>query len=226
MSFVHLHLNGRRLHIHTLGQLDIMVDSTSQLTSRKMQRGPLELLLYLVAAGPAGVRREALIDMLWPDGDVQTGRDRLKVTIYRLRRLLKLDNAMVNRSGQILLDPNLVSVDAWSIERMAKEGSVSLIDTLEASSLYRGPFYQDLDRGHEFVMYRNLCNNAACKIVADGLSLAPVPQDESALGFLEFHIPKLEPGERTISAIRQGFKTRGWHSALGRLEEIWNANTG
>jgi len=55
--------------------------------TRALKGHTARLLAVLVASGGCSTT-ERLIDQLWPDADVETGRNRLNVTCFRLRRML------------------------------------------------------------------------------------------------------------------------------------------
>ncbi|PHR96785.1 MAG: hypothetical protein COA78_28365 [Blastopirellula sp.] len=216
--------HSKTIQVRTLGSLEVVVDGESKLASAKTQHGPLELLLHLVAAGSNGVRREALINLLWPDAEYNAGRDRLKTTVYRLRQMLDNKDTILTKSGQVLLNADLVFVDAWALEDAADRTPDSLVGALGNIAFYRGPFYEAFDRELEFLLYRGHCSNAVVGLISGALSLPSTPHDTAALPFLENIISKLDPGDEMIESIRQGFNKRGWSSALDRLETLWAAS--
>ena len=74
----------------------------------KVPRKPLELLQAIVAFGGKEVLSETLCDALWPDSDGDTAGAALRMTISRLRRLLRRDAL---RRGAERRDPGLAP---WS----------------------------------------------------------------------------------------------------------------
>ena len=98
----------------------------------------------IVAVALGGTRHvEELIDQLWPDANLETGRRRLKNVLSRLR---SLHPGLIERDGPLVrLAPDVV-VDAVAFEETAKRalGQIEACrpgaDTLcrDALSLYRG----------------------------------------------------------------------------------------
>lgn len=61
------------------------------------------------------------MDALWPDADGGCGRRAFDVALLRLRRLLKVDHAIVVSGGKVSLDRSLCRVDIWDFERLVEE---------------------------------------------------------------------------------------------------------
>jgi hypothetical protein len=102
---------------------------------RRLKGGTARLLVVLVAAdGTVGT--EALIDRLWPEVDLEAGRNRLNVTLHRLRRAIGADRQVIVRSGAAVwfAPPPGWSVDTWDFRRLAGGGSA---DRRAALDLYR-----------------------------------------------------------------------------------------
>jgi len=125
----------------TLGTFDILHRGKSVLRSVRMQKGPAALAVQLVAAGPAGDSPEALIDRLWESADEVAGRNRLKSTVYRLRQLFGDPEVVLTVGGRIALNSDLVSVDAWEVEALARASGWSPAARHQRLlALYGGPF--------------------------------------------------------------------------------------
>jgi DNA-binding SARP family transcriptional activator len=72
--------------------------------------------LFVLARRPEALTRDRLVDLLWPDHDVELARNALKVYLHRLSRRLGDEAAVVReRDGLRLADD--VGVDVWEIER-------------------------------------------------------------------------------------------------------------
>jgi hypothetical protein len=72
------------------------------------QRHRLALLAVLAVAGPAGLRRDALIGLLWPERDDAAARNLLRVALHELRRTLGAA-ALPGTGDAVRLDPALVA---------------------------------------------------------------------------------------------------------------------
>jgi DNA-binding SARP family transcriptional activator len=77
----------------------------------------MALLKALIALGAADVPEDKLIDIVWGEaleGDAQKAFD---VTLHRLRKLLDHDKAIQVGDRHVSLNPELVWVDLWALER-------------------------------------------------------------------------------------------------------------
>ena len=140
--------------IEALGGFSVMKDGEWMSAGRKAQKKPLEMLRLLVAKGARGMRQDLLAEALWPDADGDAAHHALITTVYRLRRLLGRNDVVLHSSGRVALDPALVFVDSWALERMldrlerlraAKAVDRTRIDPLteEVRALYRGELFAD-----------------------------------------------------------------------------------
>ncbi len=109
------------VRIRTLGRFAIELDDVPLRFAGKAQRKPLELLKLLVAGGEAPQPVETLIDRLWPQPETG-GRKAFDITVHRLRRLLGHDAAVAVADQRAGLDPAIVWVDAWVLERLLAAG--------------------------------------------------------------------------------------------------------
>jgi DNA-binding SARP family transcriptional activator len=151
----HNHL--RPIGIFTFGRFSVVLASTPLAFRRKAQRKPLELLKALIAKGGRGVAHAELGAELWPELDGDAGHNAVNLTIHRLRRLLRKDEAITVRAGKVGLDPTFVWVDAWAFERLctsvdklgAERGSAAADELHEIARrvlrLYTGPFLSGED---------------------------------------------------------------------------------
>ena len=129
--------------IELLGGLRAVSGATvlNQFGSRK-----IAALLARLALEPQRVHsREELIDLLWPQADVATGRNRLRHALSTLRRLLQPPGAgdvlLADRAG-VRLNPQAVACDALEFVQHA-----AAAQSARARQLYRGEllpgFYDD-----------------------------------------------------------------------------------
>ena len=105
----------------------------------RLPSGAARLLAVLVAERrPVPVDR--LADLLWPEIDPGTGRERLNAAVYRLRRLLSLDpdELLVREHDGIALEPaDRWRIDSWNF-RDRSLGNRD--DRIEALLSYTGDF--------------------------------------------------------------------------------------
>jgi DNA-binding SARP family transcriptional activator/tetratricopeptide (TPR) repeat protein len=123
-----------RWRIQVLGPLAITRlggPSVSPVTQRRR----LALLAVLAVAGERGISRDALIALIWPESDTESGRHSLRQLLYGLRR--DLGAAVVLGSAELKLDPAQTSSDVLEFDSL-----VSLGELGAAVSLYRGEFLE------------------------------------------------------------------------------------
>jgi hypothetical protein len=130
------------VRIRTLGAFGVELDDVPLTFASKAPRKPLELLQALVAYGARGVSSETLCNAVWPDSEGDAAEAALRVTLGRLRKLLKQDGAVVLHQGKLSLDDRLCWVDVWSMERLLAEiEAAPLAGQVERlTALYRGAF--------------------------------------------------------------------------------------
>jgi ATP/maltotriose-dependent transcriptional regulator MalT/DNA-binding SARP family transcriptional activator len=140
--------------IFTLGRFEVLIDERPLRFTGKAQRKPLALLRALVGFGGERVREDRLSELLWPDADGDAARQALSTTLHRLRRLLRVEHALVRAEGGISLAREHCWVDVWALERMLAraesaiarspvrdhEWATSIRWTDRALALYRGDF--------------------------------------------------------------------------------------
>ena len=115
----------------------------------KAQQRPLDLLKLLVALGGANFDAQQLTAALWPEADGAAAKTSFDSTLFRLRKLLDVENALVVSAGKLSLARSLVWTDVWALEAAvdaAQPGSSSADDGAWAEraardvlDAYRGP---------------------------------------------------------------------------------------
>jgi LuxR family maltose regulon positive regulatory protein len=103
-----------RVRIRVLGDFDLEIQGRQYRPQRKAQEKPLELLKLLACRcleAPAGSDKQWLEERLWPEATPESARKSLDMTIGRLRRLLKSDDALEVAEGRVRLAPALVWTD-------------------------------------------------------------------------------------------------------------------
>ncbi|NPU92292.1 MAG: hypothetical protein HPY82_10325 [Gammaproteobacteria bacterium] len=138
------------IKIFTLGKFELCVDGVSVDTSIKSAAKPLSLLRSLIAMGARQVSQQRLIDVLWPDSEADAGASTFHSTLHRLRKILKIDAAIILKNGCLTLDSSYVWVDAWSLEGALTQLEKACHRTMTGAELdrlaetviqsYAGPF--------------------------------------------------------------------------------------
>jgi DNA-binding SARP family transcriptional activator/tetratricopeptide (TPR) repeat protein len=121
------------LRLLTFGGLSLVDDGVA-VTGAASQRSRLALLAVLAASGAAGISRDKLLALLWPESDDERARHALKQGVYALRRDLGNENAVVGTST-LSLDPKVIPSDVREFDEALGRG-----DDLAAASLYAGAF--------------------------------------------------------------------------------------
>jgi DNA-binding SARP family transcriptional activator len=109
------------LRIRALGRFEVVRDGAPLAFRGKAQKKPLELLKTLVALGGEGVEASRLAAILWPDAAGDAAKVSFDSTLYRLRKLIGVETALVLTEGKLALDPRQCWVDVWAFERAARE---------------------------------------------------------------------------------------------------------
>jgi DNA-binding SARP family transcriptional activator len=145
-----------RFRIATLGRFELLRADAPVEFSGKGPGRPMELLKVLIALGGQNVRADQLGDALWPHVDADYAHKSFTATLHRLRRLFGEDDALSLRDGRLGLDPGIVWVDVWALERVIADldeavrgpaggdstGELRVLAD-EALALYRGAFLPD-----------------------------------------------------------------------------------
>jgi DNA-binding SARP family transcriptional activator len=82
----------------------------------KAQQRPLDLLKLLLALGGNDVDSQQLMAALWPDADGAAAKTSFDTTLFRLRKLLDVDDALVLAAGKLSLARSLAWTDVWTLE--------------------------------------------------------------------------------------------------------------
>jgi DNA-binding SARP family transcriptional activator len=153
--------------ITTFGRFELLLGCEPVEISGKGPGRPMELLKVLIALGGHNVRADQLGDALWPHVDADYAHKSFTATLHRLRRLFGDEDALLLRDGRLSLDPGMVWVDVWALERVIADFEESLRGpgggmparapyglANEALALYRGPFLPDESEQPSYLAYR------------------------------------------------------------------------
>jgi DNA-binding SARP family transcriptional activator len=122
-------------YLRTLGGVYVRRMDGTQLGGGAAQRRSLALLSVLAAHSGAGMRREALLSLLWPDADPERGRHALAQSLYHIRRTLSCDDLFVLNGAEIRLNPDRIASDVGLFQAALAGG-----DDRVALEHYEGPF--------------------------------------------------------------------------------------
>lgn len=141
------------LKIFTLGKFELFKDGKPIQFARKVQQKPLAMLKALIAFGGEKVREDQIADALWPDSDGDMAHRSFETTLYRLRQLMGIRDAVFRKEGCLTLDQRYCWADTWAFQHLVREvdtawkkeeKEISLEEavslTKKAIHLYRGSF--------------------------------------------------------------------------------------
>jgi TolB-like protein len=124
-----------RLRLFGVPTIDTVHGSVA---GRAVQRHRIALLALLATARRATRSRDELIDLLWPDADLDRGRRLLSDSIYRINRAVDAP-ALTTRSDTVELDRALLASDVADLE-----AAVAQRDWSRVTELYDAPFLEGL----------------------------------------------------------------------------------
>jgi two-component SAPR family response regulator len=144
------------LKIETLGRFRVIRAGSSVKEEEWHGSQTKNLLKAIVARGSEGVRKEVLIESLWPEGRPDKAEKTFKVALHRLRRILDPEMEKGSeyshirlKDNRIFLDKEICEVDVDKFLALFNEGgkrekSGNIKEALavykEAAALYRGDF--------------------------------------------------------------------------------------
>ena len=105
-----------RLRVRVLGGFALVRDGEPIRFTGKTQQRPLDLLKLLVALGGKDVDTQQQMAALWPDADGAAAKTSFDSALFRLRKLLDVDNALVLAGGKLSLDRTCAWTDVWTFE--------------------------------------------------------------------------------------------------------------
>ena len=125
-----------KLRLRTFGELTLVRTDTSgtQANGRNGAQRRSLTLLAVIALHRAGVSRERVMSILWPESDDESARNALRQAVYATRRETGIDDIILGTT-ELRLNPEVISSDVDEFETALEEGDLD-----RAATLYRGPF--------------------------------------------------------------------------------------
>jgi DNA-binding SARP family transcriptional activator/TolB-like protein len=139
------------LRLQTLGSVFVAADG-QPLGGAASQRRTLALLAALAVAGEAGLSRDKIVGLLWPDTDPERARHSLTQALYAARRALEADD-LFTVNADVRLNRQRLVCDVNELETALDAG-----DLERAMALYTGPFLDGffLSGSSEFEQWSSL----------------------------------------------------------------------
>ncbi len=107
------------LKIYGLGRFELHINGQPLTFSRKAQKKPFDLLRALIAFGAVRVETTTLMELLWPDAEGDAAKISFDSNLYRLRKLIGIDDVLTLSGGKLSLDRATCWVDVWAFEELA-----------------------------------------------------------------------------------------------------------
>lgn|GEM_PF-2120086 len=214
------------LEIRILGPLQ--VSSYGQIVSEAAwgSEKAKGMLAYLLWKSPAGVTREELSEVLWPDRSPDDTANVFHVTLHRLRRVLQIKTGQDKEVSYIQHDRgyyrfNLEAphwIDAVEFQNLI--GSNEPMMWQAAISLYRGAYLEDM--AWVLPVEVEAKRRRLEQLYTDGLRrLAAQTPEREALFYLE-QLLAIEPADETVQrALTLGYLARGRGDLARRQVERW-----
>ena len=117
----------------TFGGLNVERDGVP-LPALAAQRKAMAVLAVVAASGAAGVPRDRLLSLLWPESDSDRARGALKQMLHSLRRQMGPDEVLTG-TASVSLNPVHITSDIVAYTLARRDGRPA-----EAVVLYAGPF--------------------------------------------------------------------------------------
>jgi len=105
-----------RIRVRVLGGFELARDGAPVRFTGKAQQRPLDLLKLLVAHGGTDVDTQHAMAALWPDSDGAAAKNSFDSTLFRLRKLLDVEDALTLASGKLSLSRTLAWTDLWTLD--------------------------------------------------------------------------------------------------------------
>jgi two-component SAPR family response regulator len=140
---------GTTLHVYGFGRAEVFHDS--QLVSKTdWESNSTKELFYYFMTTPQGVRKEQIMDALWPDASPGRANSSFHTANYRLRRAL-FPECVIYEDGWYMLNPDVnYWYDVEEFEKLIEQAMLAEPDSeamagylREALSLYRGDFIEE-----------------------------------------------------------------------------------
>jgi DNA-binding SARP family transcriptional activator len=122
------------IRLQTFGGAVLFTQPGVPLVGTATQRRTLGLLSILAVAGEAGISRDKLVGILWPDVDARRARHSLTQALYAARKSLDCAD-LFEVAEDVRLNPSRMRSDVGEFEAALQSG-----DDAGAVALYRGPF--------------------------------------------------------------------------------------
>ncbi|MDB4882105.1 MAG: transcriptional activator protein [Gemmatimonadetes bacterium] len=124
----------QKFRLHTFGSVFVAEENGEPMGGAAGQRRTLALLTLVATSGDAGLSRDKIVGMLWPDAEPERARHSLTQALYAARRALHCDELFVV-GNDVRIDAELLTSDVRELEEAIDAGELE-----RAAELYTGAF--------------------------------------------------------------------------------------
>lgn len=158
-------LNGFRLCLRVLGGFRLCDDGPTPSLPKRARA----LLVYLAVENSRTVRRDELIELLWPDRGPDQGRHSLRQALVELRQITNQRQWIASADGGLKLDSQTVQIDLDRLRQLC--GSTMRADLVEVWELYTSGLVPDFPNiSSAFDLWLSQARSAVRTRVYDALS--------------------------------------------------------
>ena len=143
----------KTIFVTTLGQFQVSSDGQVLTESAGRSYKLWDLFKLLLINRGKAIGPEQIMEILWPEQDLENDKGALRTLVYRLRKVLELGTEgcgsinLQNGSYSLVLDES-VEVDVDRFERLCRQGtalseanpSMAMVHLKEAVNIYKGEF--------------------------------------------------------------------------------------
>jgi ATP/maltotriose-dependent transcriptional regulator MalT/DNA-binding SARP family transcriptional activator len=223
------------VYIRTLGSFELTIAGERYRPQHKTQDKPLELLKLLVtcqAFGRDSADREWIAERLWPDADVTNARKSLDMTLSRLRKLLKDDDAIVLSEGRLRFSSTRVWTDLTPLMRALRHASArraevargampavsaAVADITAVLDHYRGRYLPEEGDAPWLIAGREAVAAAVRSALLIADTVLDGREDDRLIAALESALAADPTSEDLARALMRAFSRRGQHTETIRV---------
>ena len=166
------------IRVRCFGGLRIEIGGELLAFRGKVAKKPLELMLFIIASGGADVSVATVAFALWRELDGDKARAALNAALFRLRKLLGDEDAVLLEHGRLGLNSKAVWVDALAFEQLsdslglpaaAAPAALSVVARAAATRalvLYSGAFLNDSEDAAWQLVHRSRLASKLKRLVA------------------------------------------------------------
>lgn len=136
--------------VYTLGRFELIGTDGPLTFGRKTPKAPLALLKVLIVCGGKDVAQSQVMDWLWPDADGAAAYRSLKMTVSRLRKIVKQDKAILFSGGVLSLHPEVCWVDSLNFQYLVNQSKIEAKQGNEGTSVQCAERARGLYKGELF----------------------------------------------------------------------------